>query len=289
MSRPAEFGMEGEAGRGGGLESDRDVRGSAMLLVSVGNTRTRFAAASGESLMPSRVMVNSDLVGLGDALVDAATGLGENGASGGFSAVLLASVNEPVAGVLAERLSAVNLPPVRRLGRDIPIPIRHLLPAPVTVGQDRLLNALAAYERTGGACAVIDAGTAVTVDLVDAEGEFKGGAIAPGLRAQLAAMSRSTAQLPPVELPQSCDAWPSDDEAPRAFGVTTSEAMTLGVVCGLRGLVRALLERYAASVGAYPRVIATGGDAPFLFSNEPVVEHIVPDLTLLGMLACVHA
>jgi type III pantothenate kinase len=263
-----------------------------LLLVSVGNTRTRFARTVGSHLEPSVCIGNSDPVRLVEEVSRAAR------AGGGTvpARVVLASVNDPV----ADRIEAAlrgrggdEAPLVRgggeggggltviRVGRDLPVPLEHTLPPPVTVGQDRLLDALGAYTRSHQACVVIDAGTAVTVDFVDGSGVFHGGAIAPGLRMMLAAMHSGTASLPAVDLAPGL--LPEPGQAP--FGRTTPQAMVVGVVAAVRGMVHHLIDRYAEFYEAYPRVVATGGDAPLLFDNDPLVEAIVPDLTLIGMAA----
>ncbi len=247
-----------------------------MLVVSVGNTRTRFARLEEGKLQPSRVVDNADIAGASAAAIDAATG------ASGTLPVLMASVNDPAADRLEQALEGAGCR-VTRFVRDIPIPIQNTLEDDSTVGQDRLLDALGAFSRSQQACIVIDAGTAVTVDFVDGQGVFHGGAIAPGARMMLRAMHQHTAALPEVNLS------PELLSAASPFGKTTSEAMALGVAGAVRGLVHLLIDRYAEFYGAYPRVVATGGDAALLFEGDDLVEHIVPDLTLVGMVAAAEA
>jgi type III pantothenate kinase len=115
----------------------------------------------------------------------------------------------------------------------------------------------------------------VTVDFVDGQGVFQGGAIAPGLNLMLRALHEHTAALPSVKYERPDDGM--------TFGKDTRGAMLLGVHAAVTGLVRALCERYSEFFGAYPQIIATGGDARALFEGDDLVEHIVPDLTLLGI------
>lgn len=244
---------------------------SAMLVVSVGNTRTRFARVEQGKLEPSRVVDNADPAAAHAAAVAAA---GEGGLP-----VLMASVNDEFADGLERALEAAGSR-VTRFVRDVPIPIQNTLDDDSTVGQDRLLDALGAFSRSRQACVVIDAGTAVTVDFVDGEGTFHGGAIAPGTAMMLRALHEHTSALPEVRL--TPETLPGSD-AP--FGKSTAKAMALGVASSVRGLVHVLIDRYAEFYGAYPRIVATGGDAPLLFENDDLVEHIVPDLTLVGMVA----
>lgn len=240
--------------------------------MSVGNTRTRIARVEGGKLQPSRVLDNAD-PGTAAAIAEAA----QAGREGGALPTLLASVNAGASEKFETELERAGVS-VTRFGRDVPIPVRNTLDDDSTVGHDRLLDALGAFSRARQACIVIDAGTAVTVDFVDGEGTFHGGVIAPGAQMMLDALHERTSALPAVRLTP-------EGVAPRdtPFGKTTSRAMSLGVAAAVRGLVHDLIDRYAEFYGAYPRVIATGGDAALLFEGDELVEHIVPDLTLIGM------
>ncbi len=192
------------------------------------------------------------------------------------AAILLASVHEAAADRIASALRDQLSVEVYRVGEDLPVPIGRQLDPETITGVDRLLNAAAAYDRLQQACVVIDAGTAVTVDFVDGEGTFHGGAIAPGASMQLHALHEQTSALPELTLTA-----PDHD----TFGRSTAQAMLHGVFYGIRGLVWKLVERYAERYGAYPQVIATGGDAELLFGDDTLVDRIVPELTLLGIAA----
>lgn len=241
-----------------------------VVLISIGNTRARLAAASGSTLEPSRVVDCANPEGVTAAARELVERFGA-------PAVLIASVNEPVASKLSATLGGVK---VLRIGTDIAIPIQHTLTDASTVGQDRLLNALGAFARSQQACIVVDAGTAVTVDFVDGEGTFHGGAIAPGIRMMRDALHAHTAALPKAEI--AAEHLHAPPEPP--FGKNTVEAINLGITASVTGLVHLLIDRYAAFYEAYPRVVATGGDAPLLFEHDELVESIVPDLPLIGML-----
>ena len=241
-----------------------------LLAVSVGNTRTRLGVFRGKDLDQSSVLDNSDPASLAAAV--RAVEMDRPDAP-----VVVASVNDPVADALAASLGTAYSGRVHRFGRDLTIPIRHSLPDAPRTGQDRLLAALAAHARTQQACVVIDAGTAITVDFVDGEGVFHGGAIAPGVRMMLRSLHEHTAALPDIDFPRSRAAETSP------FGQDTAAAMLLGVRAAAVGMARLLIDRYAEAFGAYPVVVATGGDAPALFEGDPLIERIVPDLVLLGI------
>ncbi len=120
---------------------------------------------------------------------------------------------------------------------------------------------------------VVDAGTAITVDVCNDAGEFLGGAIAPGAGMQLDALHEHTAKLPRVTLEVPVD----------PQGASTEEAIRHGVYHGVRGMVKELVENYATSLGYWPDVIATGGDAPKLFEGWELIHAVAPDLTLYGI------
>ncbi len=242
-----------------------------MLAVNVGNSRTSACVFEGIEPGPAGFAPTSDARAVADMVVELSHALDDAEAA----AIVIGSVNDAAGAVLVEELTGRVDVGVYRLGRDLPIPQLHTLGPDHTTGQDRLLNALAAFDAIQQACVVIDAGTAVTVDFVDGEGVFHGGAIAPGARMQLRALHEHTSALPDVDL-----AWPDESEA---FAKTTPQAMLTGVCFGIRGIVRMLVERYAEHYGAYPQIVVTGGDAKLLFESDELIENMVPDLTLRGV------
>lgn len=259
----------------------------SLALISVGNTRTRLALVAAGKLQPSRVIAN--VSGPTDS---GSRGLIEGvlaGVPSGETPVLLASVNDAVATHLQQALVDRGSRVTRAIAPGaagsasamlgvtrVEVPIRCDLSPPITVGVDRLLNALAAGQRSGEACVVIDCGTAVTVDFVDKWGVFHGGCIAPGFGTSLRALHQHTAALPSIESREI-------KVIPVAPGKTTADAMVAGCAAAIRGMVHHLVEKYAEKNGSYPRVIATGGDAPLLLEHDDIVEHIVPDLTIMGL------
>ena len=245
----------------------------SILALTVGNTRTRWAAFRGRELIRSSVQANADPAALAGLIAPDAEGA---------EVVAVASVNEPLAAPLVDTLHSRLGVRVERIGRDLPLGLTHTLDDASTLGQDRTLNAIGAFARARQACVIVDAGTAITVDLVDGEGVFHGGAIAPGLNAMLEALHRTTAALPALRHEP-----PDPDRGP--IGRDTRHAMILGVRAAAQGMVRLLVERYAEVYGAYPRVIATGGDAATLFDGDGLIEDIVPDLQLIGIQAVVEA
>jgi type III pantothenate kinase len=144
---------------------------------------------------------------------------------------------------------------------------------PEEVGADRLLNALAGHHRFGGPLIVVDFGTATTFDVVDTDGAYLGGAIAPGINLSIEALHQAAARLPRIGIgrPQA------------VIGRSTVPAMQSGIYWGYVGLIEGLLTRIKAEFGSPMKVVATGGLAPLFSEGTLMIEHIEPDLTLEGL------
>jgi len=152
------------------------------------------------------------------------------------------------------------------------MPIR--MDNPHEVGADRLVNAVAAYERVRDTCVVVDFGTAITYDAVSPAGEYLGGIITPGLEISIDALYEHAAKLPKVEIAE-----------PRALiGKSTVEAVRSGIAYGFAGQVEGIVGRLRAELGEETRVIATGGLAqvvvPFIRATIDEVDDL---LTLIGL------
>jgi type III pantothenate kinase len=152
------------------------------------------------------------------------------------------------------------------------MPIR--IDNPYEVGADRLVNAVAAYERIHDTCVVVDFGTAITYDAVSAAGEYLGGIITPGAEISIDALYDRAAKLPKVELAE-----------PRSLiGKSTVDAIRSGIVFGFAGQVEGIVRRLRAELGDSTVVIATGGLAgllvPFIRETIDVVDDL---LTLEGL------
>jgi type III pantothenate kinase len=189
------------------------------------------------------------------------------------TAVVGVCVNAPLLETIEHAAQQVTGRAVQWIGRQIDLPIPVLTENPDQTGVDRIVNVAAAFEQIGKPCVVVDAGSAVTVDGCNAKGEFIGGAIAPGLVMMLDALHARTARLPRVDLTAT--------DVP-AVGRSTESAIRSGVYHAIRGLVKEIVEAFAVELGAWPELIATGGDAKTLFDGWELVHAIVPDLTLYG-------
>ncbi len=241
-----------------------------LLAITIGNTRTKLGVFVEDNLVDSWAVPNTELSqGLAVPLAKAHEHLRETS----DAVAVLASVNPTLTDVVLGHVAKITGLSVLRTERDVPIAIGRRLDREAIVGEDRLLNAAAAYDRLKQACIVVDAGTAMTIDLIDGDGTFHGGAIAPGAQTMLDAMHWRTAQLPEITF----------DKPLEPVGHNTVEAMRSAVFYGMRGMVRELTEQYAEVTGGFPMVVATGGDAPVLFEGFELIERLVPELTLLGI------
>jgi len=192
---------------------------------------------------------------------------------GALKGVAYASVVPPLDGVweaVVRRWLVKEWLPVS--AESVPIAVR--LRYPSEVGADRLVNAYAAWVRWKQAVIVVDFGTATTFDCVSPEGEYLGGAIAPGLETAAELLFRRTARLPRVDLSQ-----PPEE----ALGRDTISAMKSGLLYGFVGLTEGLVERLSREMAASPMVVATGGLARLIAPLCKVIREVVPELILQGL------
>ena len=157
--------------------------------------------------------------------------------------------------------------------KEVDLGIDILVDAPDEVGADRLVNAVAAHHRFGGPLIIIDFGTATTFDVVDEDGNYFGGVIAPGINLSLDALHAAAAQLPRVAVQRPA----------RVIGKQTVSAMMSGVYWGYIGLIEGLVARIGAEFGAPMKVVATGGLAPLFAEGTDVIEELDLALTLRGL------
>jgi len=144
---------------------------------------------------------------------------------------------------------------------------------PYEVGADRLVNAVAAYERIAAACVVVDFGTGINFDAVSADGEYLGGAIAPGVEISLTALTQRGARIPRIDL----------DEPEAAIGKSTRGAIQSGVIFGFAGLIDSVAGRIARELGGEPTIIATGGLANAIAPFCETIDEVDDLLTLTGL------
>ena len=165
-------------------------------------------------------------------------------------------------------IEALVVGPGTRTGMQI------LADNPREVGADRIVNSVAAYERVGSSCVVVDFGTATTFDCISERGEYLGGAIAPGYRISADALFREASKLPRVELVRP----------PRVIGRNTIHSMQSGLYFGYVSLVDGLVRRIADELGdPVPTILATGGLASIVAETSETIQVVAEDLTIEGL------
>jgi type III pantothenate kinase len=157
--------------------------------------------------------------------------------------------------------------------KGVELGTRALVDRPEEVGADRLVNTVAAHDRYKGPLIVVDFGTATTLDVVDADGNYIGGVIAPGINLSLAALHMAAAKLPSVRISRT----------ERVIGKDTVSCMQSGIYWGYLGLTEGLVARIKTEFGAPMRTIATGGLAPLFAGATEAIDMVDPDLVLWGL------
>jgi len=147
------------------------------------------------------------------------------------------------------------------------------VPAPDSVGSDRICDCLAGYELYGGPLLIVDFGSATTFHLVSADGAFLGGAIAPQMKAAAATLFSNAAQLHEVTL----------DAPESVVGKTTDDNLRSGIVLGYLDLVGGLIARFKREVSEPLKVVATGGKGGFFHANLDAIDVYEPNLTMIGL------
>jgi type III pantothenate kinase len=245
-----------------------------LLVLDVGNTQTHFGTFDGEELTQHwrfATVRESTADELGAKLANL---LDLRGLS--FDDVEASIVSSTVPQLGAEWRAAGE----RYLGHQTVVvgpgiktgmPIRYENPR--EIGADRLVNAVAAFERIGDACVVVDFGTAITFDPVSAEGEYLGGIIAPGVEISMEALTERAAALPKIDLVE-----------PRTLiGKTTVDAIRSGIVYGFAGQVDGIVRRLREELGEETATIATGGLAQAIVPFTEEIDETDDLLTLTGL------
>jgi type III pantothenate kinase len=244
-----------------------------LLAVDVGNTQTHLGAFDGERLVEHwRFQTRSGATG--DELAERISGLFMlcGMSFKGIDSVCVSSVVPPL-GTQFEQLAdrylgaeCLTIGPGLKTG----MPIR--IDNPLEVGADRLVNSIAAYERFGEACIVVDFGTGINVDVVSAEGEYLGGAIGPGLEISLSALIERAARITRIDL----------DPPETAIGRSSRAAIQSGFVFGFAGMIDGIVRRIEDELGE-AKLLATGGFASVVVPFTETIDEVDDMLTLKGL------
>lgn len=156
---------------------------------------------------------------------------------------------------------------------NVDLGLKVLTLRPEAVGADRLVNTVSAHAHYGGPLIVVDFGTATTFDIVNKDGDYEGGVIAPGINLSAEALHKAAAMLPRVAIARTNS----------VIGKDTVPAMQSGMYWGYIGLIEGLIARIKAEYGAPMTVIATGGLGRVFYRQTPAIDHYDPELTIRGL------
>lgn len=245
-----------------------------LLVVDVGNTQTHFGAYDGDRLVEHwrfatvRESTSDELgAALRNLLALRALGLDDIDASIVSSTV---PALRPEWTAMAARYLGHEMPVV---GPGVKTGMSIRIDNPRELGADRLVNAVAAYDAVGGPCVVVDLGTALTFDVVSAEGEYLGGIIAPGVEISMEALTSRAAAIPKIDL----------DPPKTLIGKGTVDAIRSGVVYGFAAQVDGIVTRLREELGEATEAIATGGLAHAIVPFCETLDEIDDELTLRGL------
>jgi type III pantothenate kinase len=245
-----------------------------LLAIDIGNTAITIGVFNGEKIH-SRWSIATDVENLVDEYAILLLNLLQT------EDLRAADIDEAILGSVVPSLTPVFQDVCRRYFKVTPLVvdpgvrtgIRILYDSPRDVGADRVIDAVAAIKLYGPPLIIVDFGTATVFDAISREGDYVGGAIAPGIGISLEALFERTAKLPRIEL-----------ERPKtAIGKTTVSAMQSGVIFGYVGLIEGIIARMRKELEGEAKVIATGGYAPLIARETPVIQEVNVDLTLVGL------
>ncbi len=245
-----------------------------LLAFDVGNTMIAIGLFRGKKLVKSwTIKTDSDTTSdeYGATLLNLIHVAGLQAKT--ISSAIISSVVPPLTPVIEDVCRAYFGTAAAVVGPGLKTGMPILYENPLEVGADRITAAVAAFEKYGGPAIVVDFGTATTFDAVSANGEYLGGAIAPGIRIAAEALYLKTARLPRIEI----------KKPKRAIGRTTVSSMQSGLYFGYVGLVMNTIEEMRKELGRSVRVVATGGFGSQIAAELPVIEAYEPDLVLEGL------
>jgi type III pantothenate kinase len=245
-----------------------------LLAIDVGNTQTHIGMFRDEELVEhwrfatSRT-TTSDELAIRLAALLRLRGLTMEEADGAIVASVVPQQDQEWDAVSSRYFNGRML--VVEPGIKLGMPVR--TDNPREVGADRLMNAVAAYERIGGACIVVDFGTSINYDVVSEDGEYLGGAIAPGVQISMDALTQRAARLVKVEV----------EDPHGAIGKNTQAAIRSGIVYGFAGQVDGIVGRIREELGVEATTIATGGLAGTIAPFCEQIDEVDDLLTLSGL------
>ena len=245
-----------------------------LLTIDIGNTNITLGLYVGETLGPRwRLATNHER--MPDEYGFQIVGLIEHGycSPDKITGVCMASVVPPLTAKIAQACRDYLGHSPLIVDAGVKTGVRILYENPRAVGADRIVDAAAVQRLYGGPACVVDFGTGTTFDAISPEGDYLGGAIAPGIGIAADALFTRAAKLPRVDL----------DRPPSAIGRNTTHALQSGLLFGYVGLVEGMVARFRKEIGPEMKTIATGGLAEIVARETEVIDIIAPWLTLDGL------
>jgi type III pantothenate kinase len=245
-----------------------------LIAIDIGNTTVAIGLFDGKTLVQNW-RISSDRDKTSDEYGLILRGLlGVSGqAAADIRDAIISSVVPPLTPIFQSLIAALFKVKPLVVGPGLRTGMPILYEAPLEVGADRIVAAVAAYEKIGGACIVLDFGTATTFDAVSAKGEYMGGAIAPGVQISAEALYLKTAKLPRIEVRKPA----------RVIGKTTVASMQSGLFFGYVGLTLNIIREIRRELGGEAAVVATGGFGEMMSAELPEIRCYEPHLVLEGL------
>lgn len=245
-----------------------------LMTIDIGNTNISIGVYQGDELGP-RWRVSTDHNRMPDEYGLQIDGLLKhaNLSPADISGICLASVVPPLTGIVLQACREyLNQDPLV-VDAGVKTGVRIFYETPRSVGADRIVDAAAVQQLYGGPACVVDFGTGTTFDAISRDGDYLGGAIAPGIGIAAEALFRRAAKLPRVEL----------STPPAVIGKNTSHSMQSGLIFGYVGLVEGMVTRFRTELGPEMKVIATGGLTEIIARETQMIDIVAPWLTLDGL------
>ncbi|MDO8716859.1 MAG: type III pantothenate kinase [Dehalococcoidales bacterium] len=245
-----------------------------LLVFDIGNTNITLGVFEGEKLKASWRMA-TDVHQMPDEYAARLLTLlhHRNINKSEINEIALCSVVPPLLGTFVELSQQYFHVVPLVVGPGVRTGVRIRMDNPREVGADRIVDAAAAHHLYGGPVIIVDLGTAITFDTVSKEGDYLGGAIAPGLLVAAEALFSRTAALPRIQLMPP----------KKAIGTNTVDAMQSGLIFGYVGLIEGIVSRIQRELGEKALVVATGGYAELLTGETTIIDKVNPNLTLIGL------